>query len=469
MTTTIDRPVPFRLLSRFYTAPWAIEPDALKIIHQILTRSNDLPSAISEQLGAPLANTRRVEMRGSIAVIPITGPIIPRADLFLEISGAVSLSSLALDLRQAIDNPDVSASVLEIDSPGGVAFGVDEFARMVREGDAEKPIHAFVSGMAASAAYWIASAARSIVAEKVSLLGSIGVVLAVHKQVEPNSRGEMEFEIVSSSAPKKRPDPESEEGRATLLKLVDDFEVEFISAVAKYRGVAEETVRSDFGQGGVEISRNAVTLGMADRIATFEGFLAELADGENEENASASAGSHVLASEDDMKIEDLTAEALAADRPDLVTAIQAAAVEKQPSAESIATAERDRVVGVLEAGKASPGSDALVAEMVDDGKTTPTEAKARLFDLAATRGSDALAANAADANSAVDEDPEDDGPDLPSPEAGSGHPVEPGAKAKAAWENDEKLQAEFGSADEYAAWQKYAAKHGNGERPSAVR
>ena len=59
-----------------------------------------------------------------MAVLPIMGTIIPRGDLLVESSGAVSTTRIAASLRAALADPAVGAIVLDISSPGGAVQGV---------------------------------------------------------------------------------------------------------------------------------------------------------------------------------------------------------------------------------------------------------------------------------------------------------------------------------------------------------
>ncbi|MEE4465088.1 S49 family peptidase, partial [Azotobacter chroococcum] len=158
--------------------PWLMLPDALDTLMAIADRQGD-PEALEARLGKPLDNTRAVSLRDGVAVIPVTGPIMRYANLFTRISGATSTQELATDLQAALDDPKVRAIVLNVDSPGGEATGINELADMIHAARGRKPIKAYVGGTGASAAYWIASAADEVVVDDTALLGSIGVVVEV--------------------------------------------------------------------------------------------------------------------------------------------------------------------------------------------------------------------------------------------------------------------------------------------------
>ncbi len=72
------------------------------------------------------------------------------------------LDSFANDFQQALNNPAISNIILHIDSPGGMVTGVHECAEMIYQARGKKPMTAYVSGMAASAAYWLASAVMKL-------------------------------------------------------------------------------------------------------------------------------------------------------------------------------------------------------------------------------------------------------------------------------------------------------------------
>lgn len=166
--------------------------------------------------------------------------------------------------------------MLNLDTPGGEVTGINEFAQMIFDARGKKPIVAYVDGMAASAGYWIASAADEIVTDETGLLGSIGVVAAVPN---PDARSAREVQFVSSQSPKKRPNPNTESGREQLQAMVDDLATVFVRTVARNRSVTESDVLDRFGQGAVLVGANAVQAGLADRLGSFEGVIAELAAG----------------------------------------------------------------------------------------------------------------------------------------------------------------------------------------------
>ncbi len=252
---------------------WAIEPSALQCLR---TDLSELQSGLSLFAQKPLARTYTSTIRDGIAVIPVHGIITARTDLFTFLMGGTGLDILARDIQTALDDDDVKGIMLDFDSPGGVAVGPSEMAAIIHNATLWKPVWAYVGRSCCSAAYWLASATDRIVVEKTAMLGSIGVVSSVPVQESADADGYKQIEIVSSNAKNKRPDPRTPEGLDTIRSELDALESEFIDAVANYRNVSVETVKSDFGQGGVLIGDAAINAGMADSMGTYESTLYEL-------------------------------------------------------------------------------------------------------------------------------------------------------------------------------------------------
>lgn len=252
---------------------WLILPDALDNILSIARRSNDV-EALEARLGKQLEHTHTVTNRNGVAVIPVTGPIFRYANLMTRISGATSTEVLATDIQTALDDPSIKSIVLNIDSPGGVASGMNELASLIYQGREKKKIVAYIGGTGASAAYWIASAAHEIVIDDIGMAGSIGAALTV--KLDKTADGSTTYEIVSSNAPNKRPDLTTEAGRAKLGEMVDSLGSVFQQKVALHLGVDPEQIPAMGDLGGIRVGADAVTHGLAHRLGSLESLITEL-------------------------------------------------------------------------------------------------------------------------------------------------------------------------------------------------
>jgi signal peptide peptidase SppA len=256
---------------------WATTPEHLQLILDVASREH-LPDfeAVAAKQARRLTGAEQAGERNGVAIILVEGTIFRYANFFTDFSGGATVESLAQDFNAALDNPKVSAILLNIDSPGGEANGINEFAQMIFSARSRKPVIAYVGGMGASAAYWIASAAHEIVADKTAIVGSIGVVATVPN---PDARGAKEIQVVSSQSPRKRPNPNTESGRAQLQATIDDLAEVFIDSVARNRETTADDVETNFGRGGVFVGQKAVEAGLADRLGSFEETLSGLAAG----------------------------------------------------------------------------------------------------------------------------------------------------------------------------------------------
>jgi signal peptide peptidase SppA len=262
-----------RIWNRIAGEPWAITETALHTILEIAARENESPQAVAAKLGRNLQNTYSVMERDGVAVIPVTGPLFRYANLFTMISGASSYELIARDFTAALENPQIKGIILDIDSPGGEVNGVSELSNMVFAARGKKHVVAYASGDAASGAYWIASAADEIVVSETSALGSIGVVGMYQGKSGKSAEA---VEIVSSQSPHKRLDPTTDDGRSRLQTRIDSMADVFIETIARNRNVSTENVQSHYGGGDVMIGAKAVSAGLADRVGSLEGLIAEL-------------------------------------------------------------------------------------------------------------------------------------------------------------------------------------------------
>lgn len=355
--------------------PWAITSEALELIASIAEREHEYVGnleALERKLGRPLGGAERTTIRDGVAVVPVAGPLFRYANLFTAVSGATSYDMLASDFAAALDDPGVDSIVLKIDSPGGDVNGVSQFAAMVREARGKKPVTAYIDGNGASAAYWIASAADRIVAADTAVVGSIGVQMGFTLR-EPKA-GERAYRFVSSVSPNKNASPDTEEGAAAAQRIVDGLAQVFISTVAANRDTTPEKVVESYGGGAVFVAAEALERGMIDAVATFETLFTEVKS---------------------MDYSKLTADILAAERPDLVQAIKASV--QVPDVEAVrkeaAEAERQRIAAIEEL--AVPGADALIAKFKAEGTAPETAAVALLKHMkeaSAQRGAAALQA-----------------------------------------------------------------------------
>ena len=262
-----------------FDQPWLITDRALQsMIARFEAATTPDLEAVASKLGRPLENTgNRVEQRGNVGILDINGPIFRYANLFSMISGATSVEILSQDFELAMNNPGIDHILLRVDSAGGEVNGIHDLAAMIRKGHKRKPVTAYVDGLGASAAYWLAAAAGKIYGSASSFTGSVGAVATLtDRRAAQERQGVKTYQIVSSQSPRKVVDPATDEGRAAVQEMVDAIGELFVNAVAEYRGISAANVISDFGKGFVLPARLALKVGMIDGISSEEDLIASL-------------------------------------------------------------------------------------------------------------------------------------------------------------------------------------------------
>ncbi|HYE57805.1 MAG TPA: signal peptide peptidase SppA [Rhodothermales bacterium] len=172
-------------------------------------------------------------------------------------------------MREARENEAVKAVVVRINSPGGSASASEAMRQAIEETRRKKPVVASMGDYAASGGYWIAMGADSIVAQPLTITGSIGVfTLFFDARRFFDERLGVTFDAVQTS-------PFADLGtlsggleapeRALLQQGVDSTYARFLSLVARNRRMALADVDS-IAQGRVWSGRDAHRFGLVDRL-----------------------------------------------------------------------------------------------------------------------------------------------------------------------------------------------------------
>ncbi|MBM3919346.1 MAG: signal peptide peptidase SppA [Sphingomonadales bacterium] len=213
------------------------------------------------------------EAKDEIAVVYANG----------EISGGegddenIGSERLSATLRKARLDKDIKAVVLRVNSPGGDALASEVIRRELVLLNKKKPIVVSMGNVAASGGYWIAADADSIFAEPTTITGSIGVFGLVpdFSGFFANKTGITFDRVVTgpyadimSGIRPMRADEEAiiQDG---VNRVYDDF----IKLVATGRRLSTDSVQA-MAQGRVYTGRQALALGLVDRMGTEEDALA---------------------------------------------------------------------------------------------------------------------------------------------------------------------------------------------------
>ena len=192
-------------------------------------------------------------------------------------AGAVEREVVAA-VREARENPKVRGVLLHIDSPGGSALAS---ARMHRELEllaTEKPLVAVMANVAASGGYYVAAAAHAIVAEPVTITGSIGVIAARFAIGPILDRLGVHVDVIKRGARANLFDPVrplEPADKAAIEREIASTYNEFVEVVARGRKMTFDEVHA-LAQGRVWTGADAKARGLVDVLGGFEAAMTEV-------------------------------------------------------------------------------------------------------------------------------------------------------------------------------------------------
>ena len=264
---------------------WAIEETRLGAL------INGLQNADLTQARVRLGNLSAsldFEVSDGVALIPIEGPLTKKPSIYSVLFGGSSTLLIQRAIEQALADDQIKAIVLKIDSPGGSVDGMAELGDVIFEGRKIKQIIAQVTGLAASAGYYIASQAKQIFAQRMDLVGSIGTRMLIYDW-------NRFFENAGVTAIAIHTGPLKSAGalgtditkdqQAYFQSIVDDYFADFVKMVARGRRVSQSKVK-EWADGRVYPATEAMVNGLVDGIQTLEVTLAGLKPGAKRQKSS---------------------------------------------------------------------------------------------------------------------------------------------------------------------------------------
>ena len=266
------------ILSALYGTVWHIQTGALQAMLDIVEMRVRGERLTDPEIEDRVSNARKSQtghaITGGVAIMKVLGPLVHRAGNFDRVSGLTSTERMGKDFDALAADASIGAIVLDLHSPGGSHYGLEEISdRIYAARNGKRPIIAIANDLAASAAYWIASAADEVWVTPGGLIGSVGTML-VHRE---NSAMQDKMGIKTTlfaNSPKKiegnSDQPLTEDASKELQRMVDDAADEFVAGVARNRGRSADTVLEKFGSGRVFSGEEAIRRGIADKVGTLD-------------------------------------------------------------------------------------------------------------------------------------------------------------------------------------------------------
>lgn len=318
---------------------------------------------ITNEWGTPKPKGYR--MAGATAIVNVIGELVNRGAWLNARSGLVSYEGLATQLRAAASDPRAKRLLLDVNSPGGEAAGMTDIAALVRAIAAEKPVVAIANSMMCSAAYGLCAGATRIVTTELGVVGSIGVVMMHADYSGALDKAGIDVTLIHEGAHKVDGNPFEalpDDVRADFQAECAKYYLAFVDCVAAGRaGLSADDIRAT--EARTYLGAEAVDVGLADAVGTFEDVLDELERGAAGLAAPAPTRSRTRTStahEDNMtlKAKTKTAKAAAAAEADDADEIEAEAAAPAPVAKSYAQADLDAAVASATAAGKRDGAQA---------------------------------------------------------------------------------------------------------------
>ena len=208
-----------------------------------------------------------------VGVISVQGVLTNVDAWYNQLFGLVSYNEIIEAFHQAALDPTVKEILFDVGSPGGAVDGVMDAVEAINDVKAIKPVTAFTSSLAASAGYWLMSAAGKRYGTATAITGSVGVVakhVEYSKMLEEAGitqtvirAGEFK-QIVNNS------EPLTDKAKEMIQGQIDYIYGIFVDSVATNLGVSSERVLSQMAEGREFIGQQGVDKGLIDGVSNFQ-------------------------------------------------------------------------------------------------------------------------------------------------------------------------------------------------------
>ena len=264
------------LAQRLFNTPLALHPRKAEVVMAALTDRFGLTriQSMSDWDDDDDSFSRQARDTGydvveGIAVIPIQGTLVQKLGTLRPYSGMTGYDGIRACFLQALNDGEVKAICLDIDSPGGEVAGCFDLVDEIYAARGSKPVWAILSESAYSAAYALASAADKIIVPRTGGVGSVGVIVMHVDWSQKIKNDGLQVTIITYGERKAESNPYeplSETARKAIQSDIDEMGRLFVSTVSRNRGITEKTVRDT--EAACFLGADGVQLGLADQVAS---------------------------------------------------------------------------------------------------------------------------------------------------------------------------------------------------------
>lgn len=285
------------LAQRLFNVPIAIRPEKAEIIMAALAdrlgvarifRIDGSMRAFDDEGGmlvladGPRERNAGYDVIAGVAIIPVEGTLVHKLGTLRPWSGMTGYDGIRMNFGAALEDDDVKAIVLDIDSPGGEVHGCFDLADAVYGARGRKPIWAILDESAFSAGYALACAADRVIVPRTGGTGSVGV-WGMHVDLSRAlDKDGITVTLIQFGAHKTEGnayEPLSKAALGRLQSWIDKQGEIFVETVARNRGLTPAKVRAT--EADCFFGADGVRAGFADDVMppdeAFRSLLAELA------------------------------------------------------------------------------------------------------------------------------------------------------------------------------------------------
>lgn len=264
------------LAQRLFNTPLALHPRKAEVVMAALTDRFGLTriQSMSDWDDEDDSFSRQARDTGydvveGIAIIPIQGTLVQKLGTLRPYSGMTGYDGIRACFLRALNDSEVKAICLDIDSPGGEVAGCFDLVDEIYAARGSKPVWAILSESAYSAAYALASAADKIIVPRTGGVGSVGVIVMHVDWSQKIKNDGLQVTIITYGDRKAESNPYeplSETARKAIQSDIDEMGRLFVSTVSRNRGITEKTVRDT--EAACFLGADGVQLGLADQVAS---------------------------------------------------------------------------------------------------------------------------------------------------------------------------------------------------------
>jgi len=264
------------LAQRLFNTPLALHPRKAEVVMAALTDRFGLTriQSMSDWDDEDDSFSRQARDTGydvveGIAIIPVQGTLVQKLGTLRPYSGMTGYDGIRACFLRALNDGEVKAICLDIDSPGGEVAGCFDLVDEIYAARGSKPVWAILSESAYSAAYALASAADKIIVPRTGGVGSVGVIVMHVDWSQKIKNDGLQVTIITYGDRKAESNPYeplSETARKAIQSDIDEMGRLFVSTVSRNRGITEKTVRDT--EAACFLGADGVQLGLADQVAS---------------------------------------------------------------------------------------------------------------------------------------------------------------------------------------------------------